>query len=164
MSGPADSELLRLDRAAANLGWTDTSRRRQHGATRRAEVLRDAILAREAETGLRIALRRGGKVRSVMLVTMHALREHLPELFPGAATKLRDQGAFVRTMRSIDSKIAASREGLEGRVAVVEYEGQVTRAMVVDLSQQVDSLAGIVAEMSGANDGKKAQDGDIQKE
>ncbi len=142
MTKPADSELLSLDKAAAALGWEADQRPRSGGKTKRAERLLTAVQAREAEMGLAILHRRKGAHRTTLRVTMYALREHLPELFPGAKTRATDEGAFRRTLRSIDQKLDARDARLDARISRVEHDGQVTREMIQETAERLDRLVG----------------------
>ena len=137
----ADSELLSLDRAADRLGWTDTRRAGSGGRTNRAQRLLEAILAREAEAGAAVLTRLPKRERTTLRVTVHALREHLPELFPGAKTRASGEGAFRSAIRSINGRIDARHDALANRLAEVAHAGQVTREMVVDLTETVGRLA-----------------------
>jgi len=141
VSCPADSELLTLDQAAEALGWQDTDRRRG-GATRRATLLKAAVEAREAETKAAILHRRKGPKRTTIRITLHSLREHMPELFPGLQTREREQGTFRRTMRALNQRINERHDQLERRVARVEHRERVTHGMVCELAESVVRLAG----------------------
>jgi len=138
----ADSELLTLDQAAERLGWRDKSRPQKGGRTARADKLRAAILAREESGSVEILHRRRRSQRTTLRVTMHSLREHLPELFQGARSRLTDEGAWRRMMRSLDERLDARLDDLGRQVSQVEHDGQVTREMVFDVTERLDKLVG----------------------
>ena len=142
---PGDSELLTLDKAAEQLGWRDTTRA-SGSPTARARRLFKAIRSRERETGKRILHRRQTKYRRHKRVTMLALREHLPELFPGERTRLADEGQFKQVLRSIDDRIAGQVDPVKERLAKVEYHGLVTREMVESLGIRLLSAVGSSSE------------------
>lgn len=141
-----DSELLTLDQAAERLGWDGGERPPNGGRTARAARLLAAVESRERETRFRVIHRRGKG--SPIRVTMLALREHLPELFPGSRSQLDVEGRFTRALRSIDDRIARRCDPLDDRITQAEHENHVTREMVVQLAE---STAGIPHDEETAN-------------
>ena len=137
----SDAELLTLDQAAARLGLSATDRP-WRGKSRRAAMLLAAVLSREAELSRPILHRRRGAHRTTLRVTMHSLREHLPELFPGTRTRLADEGTLRQMLRSFDTRLDERLEGIEHRVEKVDADGRVTRRMVFEVAQRLCRLVG----------------------
>ncbi len=96
--------LLTFREAAEALGWVDdgATDAQRDAAGRR---LRWAVMAREQQTGKRIATRLGvrGDRQPKARITLGALSRHLPELQPPKAVELRSN--FDAYLASIDDKI-----------------------------------------------------------
>jgi len=136
-----DSEPLPLDKAAKLLGWVNDHRAPSGGRTVRAEKLLDAIRARERETGLPILTELPRGKRTTLRVTMHALREHLSELFPGPGTLMAERGAFQTMLSRIRANLAERYEDHEERLTKLEHSHDVTREMVLDVAELVEEAS-----------------------
>ena len=136
MREPSDSDLLTLDQAAARVGLTDT-RRRKRGATHRAIALQRAIEGRERQTGAEIMIRSGGPRRTKLRITLHALREHLPELFPGTRTRLAEEDVWRKTILAIRRRLNERYEPLEQRVTEAERRIDLSDAKIRELALEV---------------------------
>ena len=143
MREPSDSDLLTLDQAAARVGLTDTRRYRAGGRTRRAEELLRAIEARE-QPGQPIAVRKRGPKRTTIRVTLHALREHCPELFPGTRTRWADQGIWRHMMAKFDQVVARKYDPLEGRVTETERVNDLQDIKLDDVAERLVELAALI--------------------
>lgn len=96
-----DGELLTLDKAAAEVGWTGRYR---------WERLQRYLVAREKQLGRNIMARnnpsadKGGRMRGMRYqVTRGALRRHCPELFETSIDVFAK--SFRNTLGEIDEKI-----------------------------------------------------------
>ncbi len=154
MSKPASNAPLTFRRAAEVLNQDDKTGR----------ALRALVLAREAETGKRIATRLGGQLRPKMKVTLTALFQYLPEL---RAPKTEDQmmrqiRGYVeaiddrikeRATEAVQSLVMPHFEDDRRRIASLEQTGEELQAssaslkgLVLKLSEQVAGLVGVPTE------------------
>lgn len=141
MTKPTDSELLTLDQAAARLGWLSGAEKPGAGGrTSRAAKLLAAVEARERELGRSILHRRRGPKRTTLRVTVLALQEYLPELFPGSRSRMSEERKFRQALRSVRKQIDDRCEPLEAEIAQVKREGEVTRGMVVEVAEALDAV------------------------
>ena len=129
---------LSLDKMAARLGNTDTTRAPTGGRTRRAQELLDDIEAWEAEHGVTVLQRRRRAKRTTLRVTEYALREHMPHLFPGERRRLAVEKRFQRVMSSIDQRIDDRVEQLDQRVTRCERDALVAQEMAAEVGERLD--------------------------
>jgi hypothetical protein len=136
------NEPLTFREAAIALGQEDDTGR----------SLRAMVLAREKQTGERIATRLGGEKRPKMQVTLSAIYTHLPELKP------------QRTHEDMSKSVRAYITAIEDRIADVAAEKiqelvmphfKADRKRLTDLEDATDKLAeedtktlGLVEELS----------------
>ncbi len=143
MREPSDADLLTLDQAAERVGLTDTRRYKAGGRTRRAEELLRAIEARE-QPGRPIAVRKRGPKRTTIRVTMHALREHVPEFFPGERTRWAEEGVWRHMMAKFDQVVARKYDPLEGRVTETERVNDLQDVKLDDVAERLVELAAMI--------------------
>lgn len=136
------SQPLTFREAASALGMSDKTGR----------ALRDRVLAREAQTGERIATRLGGKKRPKMQITLSALYTHLPELKPHRTND--DMSRSVRAyITAIEERIAEVTADKVQELVMPHFAED--RKRLVDIEDAVDALKsedtktlGLVEELS----------------
>lgn len=134
MSSGASTRLLTFREAAEALGWVDdgaTDAQRDAAARR----LRWAVMAREKQTGQRIATRLGarGDRQPKTRITLGALSRHLPELQPPKAVELQ-------------TNLRAYLAELDDRIGELAAE-EITRLVEPQIRELHDLIAQLRAEM-----------------
>lgn len=129
------SALLTWNQAAKALGWTGKAAGRR---------LKRAVLARERQTGKRIATRLGSERRPDYRVTIGAIRRHLPELRPSKVDDLRER--FGEYLASIDTRMSDSiahhvAEYVEPRLDELWQRDEEIAERVNDLGLRVKLIA-----------------------
>lgn len=122
---------------------------------RRGRKLQRLILAREAKTGAQIMRRMGGDAEGRRyLVSLPALRQHLPELF--AASSVDDlQKSMRRFLADIDDRIAGAvaehvSAQVDPKITELWERDETIAKNVKQLGERVRDLAGMIAPKKSA--------------
>lgn len=138
MKGGASSRLLTWPEAAAALGWTeDGATEGQRTAAGRR--LRWAVIAREKQTGTRIATRLGarGQRQPKTRISLSALAQHMPELKPSKPDQLA--ASFRQYIADLDDRI--------GEIAAEE----ITRLVEPQIRELHDLIGQLRAEIRASH-------------
>ncbi len=140
------SQPMTWERAACVLKWDGRHRGRR---------LKRLVLAREKQTGKRIAIRLGGEQRTVYRVTMSALRKHCRDLFKSKVDEVADN--FKAYFKDLDERIASGvaehvEEYVEPRLEELWQRDE-------KIAEQVSELGRRVAHIAGASIGRPRKTG-----
>jgi hypothetical protein len=151
MKEPSTTDALSFRKAAEALKHSD----------RTGRALRALVLAREQQTGQRIATRMRGAKRPKMQITLSAIYAHLPELKPHRTNDdmTRSVRAYIDAIEERISEVAADKvqelvmphfNADRRRLTQLETDSDALRKQDTDTLELVEDLSRQVATLTGA--------------
>jgi len=131
-------EALKRDGFEQELTFREAAQKLNRRRDSRGRALRAMVLAREKQTGKKIAIRLGGAVEPKMRITIGALYRAFPELMPA---RVDDIARLVRPMldreraRTLSVVQQEIREKVDPRLDRLEKQGRIIRKALADLDK-----------------------------
>lgn len=113
----------------------------------KARLLKEELLAREAQLGVLIMTRRKRGKRTIFRVTIAAIRKHAPDLMPSKADELlKEAREYLGGIdQRIDDRVANQITArVEPRFQKIERTQERTAATVRDMSCSIKKLTSVV--------------------